>query len=76
MKELQDRVEHLQRKNDRLRTQVEKRPDLGKRDVQDSGQARHPTVHDKRKEPIIPDDVDTSADDEFSPAKSSRVKSR
>ena len=46
MRELQDRVEHLQRENNHLQAQVEKRHDLGERDVQDSGQARHPTAHD------------------------------
>ena len=39
--------------------------DLGERDVPDSGQARHPTTHYKGKEPIVPDDVDTPADDEL-----------
>ena len=34
--------------------------------MQDSGQARHPTVRDKGNEPIVPDDVDTPADDELS----------
>ena len=47
MRELQDRAEHLQRENDRLWPQVEKRHDLDERDVQDNGQARHPTAHDK-----------------------------
>ena len=59
-----------------------KRCDLGERDVQDSGQARHPTARDKGKEPIVPDDVDTPVDDELSigslpnlsPTKSSRVE--
>ena len=45
--------------------------------------ARHPIDHDKGKEPIIPDDVDTLVDDElssgsspnFSPAKSSKARS-
>ena len=46
MRELQDRVENLQRENNHLQAQVEKRHDLGERDVQDSGQARHPTAHD------------------------------
>ena len=33
MKELQERVEHLQRENDRLRAQVEKRRDLDEGDA-------------------------------------------
>ena len=52
--------------------------------MQDNGQARHPTARDKGKEPIVPDDVDTLADDKLSlgsspnlsPAKSSRPRSR
>ena len=52
--------------------------------MQDNGQARHPTAHNKEKESIIPDDVDTLTDDElssgsssnFSLIKSSRVRSR
>ena len=39
--------------------------DLGEKDVQDS-QARNLTTRNKGKEPIIPDNVDTPADDEFS----------
>ena len=84
MKELKDRAEHLQHENDRLRAQVEKKHDLGERDVQDNGLARHLTAHDKGKEPIIPKDVDTLADDELSlggspnlsTVKSSRARSR
>ena len=84
MRELQDRGEHLQHENDRLLAQVEKRRNLGERDVQDSSQARHLTACDKGKEPIVPNDVDTPADDELSsssspnlsPAKSSRARSR
>ena len=45
MRELQDRVEHLQHENNHLQAQVEKRHDLGERDMQDSSQARHPTAH-------------------------------
>ena len=83
MRELQDRTEHLQCENNHLWAQVEKMCDLGERDVPDSSQARHPTAHYKGKEPIVPDDVDTPADDElFSgnspnlpPAKSSKVRS-
>ena len=33
--------------------------------MQDNGQARHPTSHDKEKEPIVPKDVDTLEDDEL-----------
>ena len=66
MRELQDRAKHLQYENDRLQAQVEKRRNLGGTNMQDSDQARHPTTRDKGKEPIIPDDVDTPADDELS----------
>ena len=84
MRELQDRAEHLQPEKDHLRAQVEKRHDLGESDVQDSSQARHPTARDKGREPIVPNDVDTPADDELSsgnspnlsPAKSSKARSR
>ena len=65
MKELQERVEHLQRENDHLRSQVEKRHDLDEIDAQDSGQTKHPVVHDKGKKPIALNDVDTPADDEL-----------
>ena len=44
---------------------IEKSRDLGK-DVRDSGRAVHPFARNKGKEPIIPDDVDTPADDELS----------
>ena len=51
--------------------------------MQDSGQVRHPTAHNKGKEPIVPDNIDTLADDQLSlgsslnlsPAKSSKVRS-
>ena len=84
MRQLQDRVEHLQRENDRLGAQVEKRHNLGEKDVQDSNQARHPTTRNKGKEPIVSNNVDTLADDalslgsspNLSSAKSSRVRSR
>ena len=66
MRELQDCAEHLQRENDHLRAHVEKMCNLGERDVQDSGQARHLTARDKGKELIIPNYVDTSADNEMS----------
>ena len=66
MRELQDHNKHLQCENDRLRAQVEKRRDLGERYVHDSGQARNLTARDKGKEPIVPDDVDTPANDDLS----------
>ena len=83
MKKLQDRAKHLQHKNDRLRAQVEKRHDLGKRDAQHSSEARYSTTCNKGKEPIVPNNVDTPADDELSsgslphlsPTKSNRAKS-
>ena len=65
MKELQEGIEHLQCENDRLRSRVEKRHDLDEIDAQDSGQTKHPIVHDKGKKPIALDDVDTPADDEL-----------
>ena len=70
MRELQYRVEHLQRENDRLRAQVEKRHDLSESDVQDSSQARNTTARNKGKEPIVPDNVDTPKDDELSSSSS------
>ena len=66
MKELQESAEHMQRENDCLQAQVEKRRDLYERDVQDSSQAKHPVVHDKGKKPIVLDDVDILANDELS----------
>ena len=66
MKELQDHAKRLQRENDRFRAQVEKRRDLGGRDVQDSSRALHPVPHNRGKEPIIPDEADAPADDELS----------
>ena len=52
--------------------------------MQDSDQARHLTASGKGKKPIVPNDVDTLADDELpsgsspnlSPAKSSKDRSR
>ena len=84
MRELQDRFEHLQRENDRLMAQVEERHNLGEGDAQDSGQAKHPTIRDKRKKPIIADNVDILANDELSSdrspnpslEKSSKARSR
>ena len=55
----------MKRENDQLRAQIEKSRDLGKY-VRDGGRAAHPITHNKGKEPIIPDDVDTPADDELS----------
>ena len=66
IRELQDHAKHLQRENDRLWAQVEKRCNLGKKDVLDSGQTRHPIASDKGNEPIVLDDVDTLDDDELS----------
>ena len=83
MKELWEHAERMQHENDRLQAQVEKRHDRGEGDTQNGGQAKHPTVHDKGKKPIIPDDADAPADDELSsrsslnpsPVKSSRARS-
>ena len=66
MRELQEHAKRLQRENDCLRVQVEKRHDLGEGDAQDGGQAKHPTVRNKGKKPIIPNDADALADDELS----------
>ena len=65
MRELQDCAEHLQRENDRLRAQVEKMCNPSEKDLHDSEHARHSIARDKGKEPIVPDDVDTLADDEL-----------
>ena len=65
MKELQGHAKRLQRENDQLQAQIEKSRDLGK-DVGDGGRAAHLLTHNKGKEPIIPNDVDTPADDELS----------
>ena len=65
MKELQGHVERLQHENDQLRAQIEKSRDLGK-DVQDNGRAMHPIARNRGKEPVIPDNVDTPANDELS----------
>ena len=42
-----------------------KNRNLGK-DVRDSGRVVHPIIHNRGKEPVIPDDVDTLVDDEVS----------
>ena len=84
MRELQDRIEHLQLESDCLQAQVEKRQDLGEKDVQDSGQEKHPITQNKGKEPIVPDNMDTPAGDELSSGslqdlsltKSSKARSR
>ena len=72
MKELQDRAERLQRENNQLWAYVEKKRNLGERDVQDRGQALHPIPHNRGKELIIPDedDADAPADDELSSSSS------
>ena len=76
MKELQERTEHLQRENDRLRSQVEKRCDLDERDEQDNGQSKHLVVRDKGKKPIALDDVDTLTDDELASSSSPNPSSK
>ena len=48
-----------------MRAQIEKTCDLGK-DARDSRKAVHLIARNKGKEPIIPDDVDTTTDDELS----------
>ena len=65
--------------------QVEKRCDLGRRDVQDSGRALHQIPRNRGKEPIILDEDDTPVDGELSlsssphlglsPTKNRRAKS-
>ena len=44
---------------------MEKSRDLGK-DVRDGGRVVHSITRNRGKESVIPDDVDTSADDELS----------
>ena len=71
-------MERLQLENDHLRAQVEERRNLGEKSEQDSEQAKHPTVRDKGKKPIVPDNINTLVDDELSLDSSqnpSRVKS-
>ena len=65
MKELQRHAERLQHENDQLRPQIEKSRDPRKY-VQDSSQVVHPIACNRGKEPIIPDDVDTTTNDELS----------
>ena len=86
MKELHDHFECLQLENDWLRSQVEKRRNLGRRDMQDSGRAWHLVPQNRGKEPIIPYEANAPVDDELSlgsspplglsPAKNTRAKSR
>ena len=66
MKEMEEHAEHLQRENDCLRAQVEKRNYLDERGTQDNVQAQHLVVRDKGKKPIVLDDVDIQIDDELS----------
>ena len=71
-------MERLQLENDHLWAQVEERRNLGEKSAQDNEQAKHPTVRDKGKKPIVPDNINTLADDELSLDSSqnpSRVKS-
>ena len=70
MKELQAHSERLQQENDQLLAHIEKSRDLRK-DVPDNDQAVLPIAHKRGKEPIIPNDVDTPADDELSSRSSS-----
>ena len=65
MKKLQGHSERLQRENDQLRAQIEKSHDLRK-DVHDNDLVMHPIARNRGKDPIIPDDVNTPADDELS----------
>ena len=55
----------MQRENDQLRAQIEKSRDLGK-DARDNSLVVHSIARNRGKEPIIPDDVDTLANDELS----------
>ena len=65
MKDLQGHAKRLQWENDQLWTQIEKSHDLGK-DVRDSDRATLPTTRNKGKEPTVPNDVDTPANDKLS----------
>ena len=84
MRELQECAKHMQRENYRLQAQVEKGHNLGEKDMQNSGQAKHPTACNKGKELVVLDNVDTPAEDELSSssspdlslAKSNRARSR
>ena len=69
LKELQAHAERLQRENDQLWAQIERSRDLGK-EVRDSGRAVQLIARYKGKKPIIPNDVDTLADDELSSSSS------
>ena len=70
MRELQGHSKCLQRENDQLRAQIGESRDLGK-DVRERDRAVHQITHNKGKEPIVPDDVDTPTDDELSSSNSS-----
>ena len=52
MKELQERTEHLQCENNRLRAQVQKRRDLDERDAQDSGKTSIKSFAIKERSPL------------------------
>ena len=52
-----------------MRAQVETSCDLGKY-VRDRGRATHPMAHNRGKDPIIPNVVDTPVDDELSSSSS------
>ena len=63
MAELQERADHLQQENDRLRTRLESsRPGNTQGDAQNEPLARA----NKGKEPLLPDHSDHQADDELS----------
>ena len=70
MKELQAHAERLRQENDQLRAQIEKSRDLRK-DVPDNDRVVHMISRNRGKEPIVPNDVDTSVDDELSSGNSS-----
>ena len=55
-----------------MQAQIEKICDLGK-DVRDNGRVVHPIARNRGKESIIPDDVDTPANDELSSGSSSSL---
>ena len=61
MKELQGRVERLRNENDQLGAHIEK----SLKDAQDNGYDVEPIARDKGKGPVVPNDVDTLANDEL-----------
>ena len=65
MKDLQGWAERLQCENDQLRAQIGKSHHIGK-DARDSGRDAQLISRDKGKRPVVPDDVNTLADDELS----------